>query len=150
VDDALDDEILACVSARTVRRTLTPGAATKLIAGGHALWGAIAYRREIAEIARAGVFGSVGDGLFRTEHSRDGRAAAFWFLTAAPLIALNGHLMVRAERNGDREGLRVAGGALIGIGLAGAAVMPLSGFQSVPPVGAWLLLRSRVRLKSDR
>lgn len=116
-----------------------------LIAGGHVLWGTIAYRRELAQIARAGFIDTIGDGLFSKEHADDGRATAFWFLTAAPLIALNGYLMGRAERSEDRRALRTAGGALIGIGLTGTAVMPRSGFVSVVPVGAWLLRRGRVR-----
>jgi len=124
---------------------ISPGTATKLIAVGHAAWGAVAYRREIAEIGRAGLLDTVGDGVFRTEHARDARATAFWFLTAAPLIALNGHLMVRAERAGDREALRGAGAALVGIGLLGSAVMPRSGFVSVPPVGVWLWARGNRR-----
>lgn len=121
-----------------------------MIAGGHALWGAVAYRREIAEIGRAGVVGAVGDGLFDAKHARDGRAAAFWFLTAAPLIALNGYLIGRAERTGDRQALRVAGRALVGIGLAGGAAMPRSGFLSVPPVGVWLMRRGRAHPSSYR
>jgi hypothetical protein len=132
------------VSALSASRRLSPGTATKIIAVGHALWGAVAYREEIAEIARAGAVDTVGDGIFRTEHSKGTRAAAFWFLTAAPLIALNGYLMTRAERSGDRQALRAAGGALVGIGLVGSAVMPRSGFLSVPPVGVWLLLRKRL------
>jgi hypothetical protein len=131
------------VSAWSTSRRLTPGTATKIIGGGHALWGAAAYRDEIREIARGGVIDTLGDGIFRTEHAKGGRATAFWFLTAAPLIALNGYLVARAERSGDRQALRAAGGALVGIGLVGSAIMPRSGFLSVPPVGVWLLLRSR-------
>jgi hypothetical protein len=126
-----------------LRDAASPGRAIKLIGVGHAAWGVIAYRDPLRELAASGPFDSVGDGLISKAHSADARAAAFWFLLAAPLIVLTGHLVEAAERSGDVSAMRVAGRTVLGIGMVGAAVMPRSGFLSVIPVGFWLGRRAR-------
>lgn len=111
---------------------------------GHLAWGLLAYRKPLAELARDGVADSVGDGIFRRDHSQDGRAAAFWFLFAAPMMGVLGHLVEAAERNGDARALRTSGRALIGLGTASSIFMPRSGFPAVPLIGYWLTRRGGV------
>jgi Family of unknown function (DUF6463) len=120
----------------------TPADAIKVIGVGHAAWGLLAYRRPLREIA-ADPLDSVGDGIFAKDHSADGRAAAFWFLLAAPLIVLCGHLVGAAERSGDEAAMRTAGRTVTVIGALGTAAMPRSGFLAVFPVGFWLTRRAR-------
>jgi hypothetical protein len=125
------------------RRIVSPGNALTLLAGGHALWGLLAYREPLREIGRAGVADAVGDGLFNTEHSADARAAAFWFMAITPLLAVIGQLVESADRAGDRPALVTSAGVTLGMGLAGAVVIPRSGFPAALPIGVWLLRRAR-------
>jgi Family of unknown function (DUF6463) len=110
---------------------------------GHVGWGLLAYRKPLAAWLRDGPIDSVGDGLFQPEHSQDARAAAFWFLFAAPMIGVCGSLVEAAERRGDRPALQGAGRALIAFGTVSAAIIPRSGFPAVPLVGYWLIRRGR-------
>lgn len=122
---------------------LTPGAALMALAGGHALWGLVAYRDGWAGIARAGVRGSVGDGLFEAAHADDERAAAFWFMVAAPLIGTIGRLVQSAERTHDRRTLTSVGAALAAVSALGATVIPRSGFAGGVAIGLWTVRRAR-------
>lgn len=125
------------------RRTPSPGTALVLLGAGHAVWGLIAYGRPLREIVRAGVVGSVGDGIFDTEHDRDARAAGFWFMFAAPLVSACGVMTEAALRAGDARAVQVSGGTVLGLGVLGAAVIPRSGFPAAIPLGYWLLRRGR-------
>jgi hypothetical protein len=115
---------------------------------GHASWGLIAYRSAISKIARAGYIDSVGDGLFRTAHSRDERAAAFWFMAVAPLLVLAGYLGEAAIRSHDRRAVAAAGFVMTLMGTAGTAAIPRSGFPAGVPIGLWLFHRAR-HLRGD-
>lgn len=119
----------------------TPTAAAYAIAAGHSLWGVRAYHDELAGIVRE-LPGSVGDGIFDTRHSRDGRAAAFWFLFVGPMLAVLGRLYAAAEAAGDREAMRATGYAVTAIGAGGFAVMPRSGFPTAIALGVWQLRRA--------
>jgi hypothetical protein len=121
----------------------SPGKALMALGAGHTVWGLLAYREPLRELARAGFVDGVGDGLFRAEHSRDARAAAFWFMAAAPLVALGGYLADAAEQAGDRRATAVTGGAVLSVGAAGMAVIPRSGFPAGVSVGLWFLARAR-------
>jgi hypothetical protein len=109
---------------------------------GHAVWGLFAYRRGLGEIARSGVVDSVGDGLFAEEHSQDERAAAFWFMFTAPLVAWGGYLTDAAARAGDDHAERVSLRAMAGLAAVGVAVIPRSGFAAGLPSALWLLRRA--------
>jgi hypothetical protein len=122
---------------------LTPGRALAGIGIGHGIWGSIAYRDELREIARAGVFDSVGDGIFQRAHARGPRAAAFWFMFITPLLGAGGYLVDRADRAGDGRALQVSGRAFGAVGLLGFAVMPRSGFPLSVPLAVWYELRGR-------
>jgi hypothetical protein len=110
-----------------------------LIAVGHTLWGLVAYRKPLREIARAGFVDSVGDGIFQRAHADDGRAAAFWFMMAGPLVGILGYCAEAASRAGDTSTLKATGRAAVALGAVGALVIPRSGFHLVPPVGYRLI-----------
>jgi hypothetical protein len=106
----------------------------------HAGWGVIAYRRQLRDLVHAGT-NSVGDGIFRTDHAKDDRAAAFWFIAAAPLVIQSGYLVERALRAGDGETVAHVGWVWAAFGAAGVAVMPSGGFVWLLPIGAWMAYR---------
>lgn len=116
-----------------------PGRTIALLGLGHAVWGILAYRREIADLAKQPVDG-VGDGLFNKRHADDGRATAFWFMFAAPMVWLCGRLSEAALQAGDHKSAAAAGRTVMGLGAIGSVIIPRSGFPAAIPAG-WLLLR---------
>ena len=132
------------------RRFASPGYTLMLLGFGHAAWGFIAYGEPLREILRAGVVRSVGDGIFDTDHARGSRAAGFWFLVAAPLVAVDGYLSEAALQAGNARAVRISGLTTLGLGVVGATVIPRSGFPVALPIGVWLLRRSRGLEPSDR
>jgi hypothetical protein len=126
-----------------VRLLTSPGNALMLAGCGHAAWGVVAYHDVLPEVVRAGFLASVGDGIFQTAHARDARAAAFWFLCAAPLMFTTGYLVKAAERGANGKALMVSGRTLIGVCLLGTSAMPRSGFPVVLPIAYSLARRGR-------
>jgi hypothetical protein len=114
------------------------------LAVGHTLWGLYAYGDQLRGILRE-LPGSVGDGIFDKGHSRDARAAAFWFLFVGPMLGLFGRTYSAAERAGDAEAMRAAGRGVTAISLAGFAAIPRSGFPGGIALGLWLMRRARSR-----
>ena len=133
------------VSLTTMARAIdSPGRAIQAMGCGHVAWGLFAYRKPLAELAREGrIADSIGDGIFQRAHSQDGRAAAFWFLFAAPMMGLLGHLIHAAEERGVARALRRSGRAVIVLGAVSSTFIPRSGFPAVPLVGWWMVRRSR-------
>lgn len=127
-----------------MRARLSPGNVIMVLGVGHAIWGVIAYRTPLRKIARSGYVDSVGDGLFRTDHSRDERAAAFWFMAISPVTVMAGYLGEAAIRAQDRRAVATAGVATTLITAAGAAAMPRSGFPLGLPLGPWMIHRARL------
>jgi hypothetical protein len=113
-----------------VRRLSSPGRAIMVLAAGHAGWGLLAYHDALREILRARLVDTVGDGLVRKEHSRDARAAAFWFMAAAPAAWLTGYLVESALRAGDRRAVQDA--------RDGRASVAARGSSALDPVSAML------------
>jgi hypothetical protein len=113
------------------------------VGAGHAAWGVVAYREPLREIVGARIVRSVGDGIFDTDNDRGPRAAGFWFLLAAPLMVLSGHLLEAALRAGDARAVKIGGETVLGIGVVGSVVMPRSGFPAALGVGGWLLHSAR-------
>jgi hypothetical protein len=124
-------------------RFLSPGYTMMALGVGHAVWGLIAYRSGLRQIARAGYIDSVGDGLFRTDHSKDERAAAFWFMFVAPITVLAGYLGEAAIRSQDRRAMTTAGIATTFLAVAGVAAVPRSGFPAALLLGPWMIRRAR-------
>ena len=125
----------------TSRAKLSPRTALNALAVGHTLWGTYAYRDQLGGIV-LDVPGSVGDGIFDTEHSRDARAAAYWFLSVGPLLTVIARLYDSAERAGDRPAMRSAASTLLGISVAGLVTIPRSGFPGGVALGLWLMRRA--------
>ncbi|MGI5351842.1 DUF6463 family protein [Streptomyces sp. CA-250714] len=102
---------------------------------GHGAIGAVIYRDVLAQLARDGLVNSVPD--------RGDRAAAFWFMAAAPALWMGGRLLSSAEEHGDTAAQRAAGAVLIGVGAVGATAMPKGGFPALVGIGGVLLRRAR-------
>ncbi|MEU0101539.1 DUF6463 family protein [Streptomyces sp. NPDC006267] len=99
----------------------------------HGAIGAVAYRD---------VFAGVGRQVVDSVPERGDRAAAFWFMAAAPTLWLGGRLLRSAEEHGDVPAQRAAGIALTAVGVVGTVAMPKSGFPSLVGIGGVLLHRS--------
>src|SRR5687768_6781710 len=121
-------------AASAPARRASPGRALMLVGLGHALWGLVAYCRPLREIAGAGLAGSVGDGIFQREHSDDARAAAFWFMMAAPMAAGAGYLVERSAQAGDGLALEASGWTGVALGAIGVTAMPRSGFPMLTAI----------------
>jgi hypothetical protein len=124
-------------------RSLSPGHAMMAVGAGHAVWGLIAYRSSLKKIARAGYIDSVGDGLFRKDHSKDERAAAFWFMFVAPITVLAGYLGEAAIRSRDQRAVTTAGISTTLLGVVGVAAIPRSGFPLALVLGPWMIQHAR-------
>lgn len=122
------------------RVKLAPKTALNALAVGHTLWGIYAYRDQLAGIV-LDVPGSVGDGIFDTRHSRDARAAAYWFLFVGPLLTVIARLYDSAEAAGDRPAVRSAARTLLGTSVVGLVTIPRSGFPAGVALGLWLMRR---------
>ena len=102
-------------------------------AGLHIAVGLVLYRGPLLAMAGAGLVGSVtGDSE---------REAAFWFILFGAVLLILGQL-VHALLKRDGEVPRAFAWGLLGLALAGAAIMPDSGFWLVLPQ-IWLLLSGR-------
>lgn len=64
-------------------------------------------------------------------------------MLAAPLMWLSGYLLEAAIRRGDAPTVKTGGKAVIGIAVAGATVIPRSGFPAALPIGYWTMRRAR-------
>ncbi|MFI7291012.1 DUF6463 family protein [Streptomyces anulatus] len=98
----------------------------------HGAIGAVIYRDVLADMGRD-VVDSVPE--------RGDRAAAFWFMAAAPTLWLGGRLLRSAEEHDDIPAQRAAGIALAAVGVVGTVAMPKSGFPSLVGIGGVLLRR---------
>jgi hypothetical protein len=88
---------------------------------GHALVGVVLFSEPLGAMVREGFLSTVRYGQFD-------RAAAFWFLLFSPICVLLGQMVAHAMDRGDRWLLTVIGWNLLGMGVVGALIMPLSGF----------------------
>jgi hypothetical protein len=124
------------------RAKLSPKTALNALAVGHTLWGTYAYRDQLAGIVLDSP-GSVGDGIFDKGHSRDARAAAYWFLFVGPLLSVTARLYDSAETAGDRPAMRSAARTLLVTSAAGLVTIPRSGFPAGVALGLWLMRRTQ-------
>ena len=96
------------------------------VGAGHLVVGVMAFHAPLAAIFRDRVVNAVPLGVDFD------RQAAFWFLFASPVTFLLGQLTSHALAQRDAYSVRVVGWNLLGMGVVGVSVMPISGF--------WLLL----------
>jgi hypothetical protein len=117
---------------------------------GHALVGLALFHEPLAAIVRDGIVGAIGVHLTRDGIQPSlGREAAFWFLLYGPILYLLGRVTERAVEGRDAGMLRLLGRNLLGVGVVGAAIMPVSGFWIVIAL-ALLTLRDAGRLEAGR
>ena len=110
------------------------------IAFGHALLGGVLYREPLAAMLRDGLVNTIGPvGGFD-------RKAAFWFIVFSAMLLLWGQLVAHAWERGDARALALVGWSMLGVGVVGALVMPISGFWSVVAL-APLVLRGARRFR---
>lgn len=106
----------------------------QVVSIGHGAIGAVIYRDVLADLAREKLLNSVPE--------RGDRAAAFWFMAAAPALWMGGRLLRSAEEHKDVPAQRAAGTVLTAVGVTGTAAMPKSGFPALVGLGGFLLRRS--------
>ncbi len=112
------------------------------IALGHAALGAVLFREPLAAMLREGLVNTIGPfGDFDRE-------AAFWFLVFSAMLLLWGQLVAHASERADARALGLVGWSMLGVGVAGALVMPVSGFWSVVGL-APLVLREGRRVRGE-
>jgi|SRR5215470_4942715 len=111
------------------------GRLLKLTAFGHALIGVVLFRAPLADIVGAGVLNTVAWQL--------DRQAAFWFLLFSPICYALGQIVDRAIERRDSRLLAIVGWHLLGVGVAGAALMPVSGFWLIIAIAPFVLHASR-------
>lgn len=98
----------------------------------HVAFGLVKYRAALGEALREGWLGRLG-------HS-DTRRAAFWFISAGPLIALIGLFLHRAALTHDQVLLVPTGAVLAALALAGISAFPKSPLWALVPPALALLL----------
>ena len=86
----------------------------------HTAVGMWIFRDPLAAILRDGFVNAVDADALRRN--------AFWFLLFSPVLAGLGMITNRALAAGDLGVLAVVGWSLLGMGVVGAAAMPVSGF----------------------
>lgn len=78
--------------------------------------------------------GALQDGFIGAFSTDDSRRVAMWFILFGPVLALSGHLSVRAAAAADLETLKIIGTYLSFTALFGVAAFPAS------PIWALLIL----------
>jgi hypothetical protein len=93
---------------------------------GHALVGVVLFRQSLAAILADGLVNAIQPPFYAAEPHFD-RIAAFWFLLFSPVLFLLGQITNRAVERKDSSILGLVGWNLLGIGLVGSVVLPVSG-----------------------
>ena len=116
------------------RRTLRAGWLLMAVAALHAAFGLWIGRRALVAIARDGFVNAVAPHL--------DRSFAFWFLLASPFLWIVGRFAVWVASERRRPPVWL-GRSLLMLALAGAVLMPVSGFWLILLPAAWLWLAAR-------
>ncbi len=109
---------------------------------GHALVGTFLFFEPLSAIAAEGVINSIQPPMYSAQPHFD-RIAAFWFLLFSPVLFMLGQIINYAVSHRDASSLRLIGCYLVGIGIAGAAILPVSGNWLLLPLGAIVLKAAR-------
>ena len=114
-----------------------------LVATGvfHALVGVTFFREPLAAIFADGFFDAIAIPGSLTVHPD--RMAAMWFLVPSPLFMLLGQIVNRALGSGDWAVLRIIGWHLLGLGVVGVAMLPISGFWILIVLGPLFVRAAR-------
>jgi hypothetical protein len=116
----------------------------------HALVGVWVFHEPLGAMVRDGVVGSLmvrvvpdASSWLPALAAPVDRSAAFWFLLFTPVLALLAWLVDRAEDAGADWVLDGLGRGLIGIGVGGVLIAPVSGFWILLALGPVLLHAGR-------
>jgi len=93
---------------------------------GHAFVGFVLFRESIAAILNDGFVNAIHPPLYAAEPRFD-RIAVFWFLLFSPVLFLLGQITNRAVERREAHILKLIGWNLMGIGVLGSVVLPVSG-----------------------
>ena len=102
---------------------------------GHAFVGVVLFREPLTAILQGGVVNTIQPPLY-VEQPHFDRIATFWFFIFSPVLFLLGQLTNRAVGRGDPETLRLVGWYLLGMGVIGGIVLPVSGQWSLIALAA--------------
>ena len=103
-----------------------PGRLLMATAVGHALVGFVLFRESIAAVLNDGLVNAIQPPYYAAEPRFD-RIAAFWFLLFSPVLLLLGQITNWAVEQRDAHSLKLVGWNLMGIGVFGSVVLPISG-----------------------
>src|SRR5437879_1953412 len=105
---------------------------------GHALIGILLFRDTFLAILQNGVLNTIGPPFYVADPHFD-RIAFFWFLMFSPVLFMLGQITSRSIAGGASDILSVVGWNLLGIGIVGTAVLPISGNSTLIILGALVL-----------
>jgi hypothetical protein len=114
---------------------------------GHAFVGVVLFRDSIAAIVDDGFVNAVQPPFYAGEPHFD-RIAAFWFLLFSPVLFLLGQITNRAIERRDAPTLKLVGWNLMGIGVFGSVVLPISGNWILIALAA-IVLRAASSARGD-
>jgi hypothetical protein len=112
------------------------GSAVIVVGLAHLLYVVVAKANPLSAIARSGVVNAV--------ETHPEREAAFWSLWFGVFVVTTGALVARLQARGE-PAPDITGWVLLGMGLFGGAMMPVSGFWAGIPLGLLILLPKRPR-----
>ncbi len=117
---------------------------------GHALIGLVLFHDAFMAIVREGIINTIQPPGYGTEPDYD-RIAFFWLMVFSPVLSMLGQITARAIARGAADILRVVGWNLLGIGIVGTMVLPLSGNPALIVLAVLILTAaSRSVPKLDR
>ena len=93
---------------------------------GHALVGIVLFHDVFMAIVREGLVNTIQPPGYSAEPDYD-RIAFFWLVVFSPVLSMLGQITGRAIARGATDILRVVGWNLLGIGIVGTVVLPVSG-----------------------
>ncbi len=93
---------------------------------GHALIGLVLFHDAFMAIVREGIINTIQPPGYSAEPDYD-RIAFFWHMVFSPVLSMLGQITARAIARGATDILRVVGWNLLGIGIVGTMVLPVSG-----------------------
>ncbi len=93
---------------------------------GHALIGIVLFHDAFLAIVREGFVNTMQPPGYSDEPDYD-RLAFFWHMVFSPVLSMLGQITSRAVSRGAADILRVVGWNLLGVGIVGTVVLPLSG-----------------------
>lgn len=107
----------------------------------HLIVGIALFQEPLADMMRSGIINSIEfsvdtrAGAWRPVHPQSDREAAFLFLMLTPVLVLLAQVLRHATAHRDTPLITTIGWYLVGLGVLGVAVMPLSGFWILIALG---------------